>query len=115
MNTLFPAPDWMSLGVCASADPDAWFPGKGEPSRPAKAICKKHCPVIDECLEWALDQREPFGVWGGHSERERRAILRRRGRAILDGVPDDELAGDDDEDETEDEDATAPATLPLAA
>ena len=43
----------------------------------AKAICKK-CPVIEECLEFAVERKERFGIWGGKSERERRAIRRER-------------------------------------
>ncbi|MDQ0294519.1 hypothetical protein J2S52_002558 [Streptomyces sp. DSM 41037] len=31
-----------------------------------------------ECLADALDNRVEFGVWGGMTERERRALLRRR-------------------------------------
>ena len=36
------------------------------------------CPVRTECLADALDNRVEFGVWGGLTERERRALLRRR-------------------------------------
>jgi WhiB family redox-sensing transcriptional regulator len=36
------------------------------------------CPVRTECLADALDHRVEFGVWGGMTERERRALLRRR-------------------------------------
>ena len=39
-----------------------------------KAICMR-CPVRLECLDWALETREPFGVWGGYSESERKQIL----------------------------------------
>jgi WhiB family transcriptional regulator, redox-sensing transcriptional regulator len=43
----------------------------------AKAICAR-CPVREECLEFALETRDPHGVWGGLNEMERRALLRRR-------------------------------------
>ena len=43
----------------------------------ARKICNG-CPVLDTCLEYALDQRIEHGVWGGCSERERRRILKRR-------------------------------------
>ncbi|MGL4745898.1 MAG: WhiB family transcriptional regulator, partial [Dermatophilaceae bacterium] len=43
----------------------------------AKLICRG-CPVVAECLADALDNRTEFGVWGGMTERERRALLRRR-------------------------------------
>ena len=36
------------------------------------------CEVRTECLADALDNRVEFGVWGGMTERERRALLRRR-------------------------------------
>ena len=42
-----------------------------------EAICRE-CPFIHECLQYALDNREAFGVWGGKSERMRRSMLRRR-------------------------------------
>ena len=40
----------------------------------AKGICLT-CPVMDECRTYAIDIREPHGVWGGLSERERQALL----------------------------------------
>lgn len=70
------ARDWTSRGVCAGKDPDALFV-RGKAQRAAKVICKS-CPVVAECLADALDNRTEFGVWGGMTERERRALLRRR-------------------------------------
>jgi WhiB family redox-sensing transcriptional regulator len=43
----------------------------------AKALCAR-CPVLEDCLEFALRVREPHGVWGGLNEQERRQLLRRR-------------------------------------
>ena len=45
--------------------------------RKAAVICR-HCPVMLQCGADALDNRVEFGVWGGMTERERRALLRRR-------------------------------------
>jgi len=42
----------------------------------AAVICR-HCPVVAECRVEALDNRNEFGVWGGMTERERRALLKR--------------------------------------
>jgi len=39
----------------------------------AKQICAE-CPVRRECLEYALRVDEPYGVWGGLSEKERRQL-----------------------------------------
>ena len=69
-------PDWSQKGPCAGSDPDALFV-QGRAQRTAKLICRT-CPVVAECLADALDNRIEFGVWGGMTERERRALLRRR-------------------------------------
>jgi WhiB family redox-sensing transcriptional regulator len=78
---------WQQHAACRGAD-TAWFfaPGYFEKreektAREAKAkqVCAR-CPVVDECLEYALRIREPHGVWGGHNELERRRLL--RGRAL---------------------------------
>lgn len=64
---------WQEQALCAQADPEAWFPEKGGTARPAKAICV-NCEVREECLQYALDNDERFGVWGGVSERDRRKM-----------------------------------------
>lgn len=66
---------WALDGLCNQVDPDIFFPEKGESTRPAKRICQS-CPVIAECLEYALANNERFGIWGGLSERERRRLRR---------------------------------------
>lgn len=74
------APEWMAAAVCASTDPEAFFPEKGGSVREAKRICNGNadhppCPVKTECLAYALEHVERFGVWGGLTERERRRLL----------------------------------------
>jgi len=66
---------WATDALCAQTDPDAFYPEMGASVRQAKAVCAA-CPVRAECLDWALTNGERFGVWGGRSERERRAITR---------------------------------------
>jgi WhiB family redox-sensing transcriptional regulator len=61
--------------VCAQIDPDLWFPEKGGSTREAKKTCVG-CPVRTECLAFALDNDERFGIWGGMSERERRRLVK---------------------------------------
>ncbi|WP_262402460.1 WhiB family transcriptional regulator [Actinomadura sp. CNU-125] len=68
--------DWTARAACRNADPDALFV-QGAAQNRAKLICRG-CPVRTECLADALDNRIEFGVWGGMTERERRALLRRR-------------------------------------
>lgn len=70
-------PTWMSQGLCAQTDPEAFYPEKGGSTKEAKAVCRR-CPVTTECLEYALNTVDRFGIWGGLSERERRKLLRRR-------------------------------------
>ena len=67
--------DWPSMAACQNGDPDALFV-QGAEQNVAKRICRS-CPVRYECLADALDNRIEFGVWGGMTERERRALLRR--------------------------------------
>lgn len=64
---------WQAAALCAQTDPEAHFPEKGGSTRDAKKICNS-CDVKDECLEYALDNDERFGIWGGMSERERRKL-----------------------------------------
>lgn len=58
----------------------------------AKAICAK-CPVIAECLEGALERREPWGVWGGQLFLNGKVLAskRRRGRPPKVPRPEDQL------------------------
>lgn len=67
---------WAARSACRSSDPDALFV-QGAAQNRAKQLCMS-CPVRTECLADALDNRVEFGVWGGMTERERRALLRRR-------------------------------------
>ncbi len=68
--------DWTTLSACRTGNPDELFVTGAAQNR-AKAVCLG-CPVRTECLSDALDNRVEFGVWGGMTERERRALLRRR-------------------------------------
>ena len=66
---------WHADAPCAGIDPDLWFPEKGGTTEPAKEICAQ-CLVRADCLDYALDTGERFGIWGGASERERRRLQR---------------------------------------
>ena len=64
---------WQAEALCAQTDPEAFFPEKGGSTRDAKRVCVV-CPVREECLQYAMDNDERFGIWGGLSERERRRL-----------------------------------------
>jgi WhiB family transcriptional regulator, redox-sensing transcriptional regulator len=68
--------NWRVAARCRTADAEGLFV-TGAQQREAREFCFA-CPVRTECLAHALDQRIEFGVWGGTTERERRALLRGR-------------------------------------
>ncbi len=68
---------WQDAALCAEVGGDMFYPEKGEPSAPAKRVCRA-CVVRAECLDDALEHEERFGGWGGYSERERRRLRRER-------------------------------------
>lgn len=83
-------PDWRLRGACNDEDPELFFPtGTGKPAKVqaerAKAVCGR-CPVVNDCLQWALETGQDSGVWGGMSEDERRALKRRGFRPALAGA-----------------------------
>ena len=61
---------------CQLADPDLFFPDKGENShhlRVVKKICQQ-CSVQKECLTVAIVEKEYIGIWGGLSPTERKKV-----------------------------------------
>lgn len=76
---------WLTRARCRGSDVDVFFSKDGE--RPgaarrrhqeAAAYCAR-CAVVNECRDYALEYQEPWGVWGGLSESDRRRIWDRRG------------------------------------
>jgi len=73
-------PAWHQHGACRGADPNLFFPERGESVKEAKAVCAR-CPVRAECLDYAMENHEVVGIWGGLSARERRQLSRTRREA----------------------------------
>lgn len=72
--------DWALSAACRdNGQPDQLFV-RGAEQNQAKAVCQG-CAVRTECLAEALDNQIEWGVWGGMTERERRALLRRHPEA----------------------------------
>lgn len=75
--------DWRDRAACRDEDPELFFPigttGPAErQSELAKRVCRR-CPVVDPCLQFALRTGQNYGVWGGTTPEERRALRRRHG------------------------------------
>lgn len=78
-------------GNCHDMDPEIFFPVSSLYTgsiQASKAACQggivnlgfqermvPKCPLLESCLEWALDNREDSGTWGGKTEWERRTML----------------------------------------
>ena len=76
MSLLGVVPDWHERGLCRQTDPEIFYPEKGQGGsslRQARRICAR-CEVKPECRAYAIEHAEPYGVWGGTSESERRRI-----------------------------------------
>jgi len=71
-------PEWMADAACRGASPKGFHPGphSAREQAEAKEICAG-CPVREECLDYALSRPEPYGIWGGLNERERKRLKRR--------------------------------------
>jgi len=78
--------DWRHRAICRDEDPELFFPTGEEhttsrqPTGPvaaqnteAKTVCRR-CPVVTDCLDWAVTTGLPFGVAGGMTADERRAL-----------------------------------------
>lgn len=74
MSLLLDDQTWAVHAACAGVDPDTLFV-RGAAQRQARQVCYS-CPVRIDCLADALDSNTTYGVWGGLTERERRALAR---------------------------------------
>lgn len=68
---------WRADAACREDDVELFFATDEATQDAAVARCQA-CPVQEACLEYALSAREPYGVWGGTTEQERKRMLRRR-------------------------------------
>lgn len=77
---------WQDHARCVGQNTDAFYPDRSRPDfkgqiTDAKEYCKGFgdpCPVIHECLMYALERADSHGIWGGLSNRERRALFRKK-------------------------------------
>lgn len=79
LNVIGEMPSWYDDALCAQVDPAIFFPANGGTTRPGRSVCAA-CPVLDQCLEYALATDELWGIWGGTTESERLRLRRARNR-----------------------------------
>lgn len=70
-----PSESWMQQAACRESDPELFFANGvyRHHLQAAKAVCRA-CPVANQCLTYALQHNEPWGVWGGLTETERKDL-----------------------------------------
>lgn len=82
-------PEWRRQAACRLMPAEMFFPvgtsGMAvEDLAAAKAVCA-HCEVRGACLDYAVETRQEFGIWGGTDEEERRSLVRRARQGRLPG------------------------------
>jgi WhiB family transcriptional regulator, redox-sensing transcriptional regulator len=71
--------EWQEQAACQEVDQDLFFSLDETDQREALQLCRG-CPVQQDCLRFAIEQREMYGIWGGMRESERRSMIRERRR-----------------------------------
>jgi WhiB family redox-sensing transcriptional regulator len=66
---------WAVFAACKNETSMKFFPQNRKEEHEALAVCAI-CPVVDDCLDHAIETNERYGVWGGTTERQRRKIIR---------------------------------------
>lgn len=74
---------WRELALCKDRDTNDFYPemgvkGAAKQVREMKVFCRQ-CSVILDCLDYALENDEQFGIWGGMTPKERSRIRRQQG------------------------------------
>lgn len=64
MTTLTAVKDWRLRAACRR-EPDLWFDDHAEPSQLAVHVCRRHCPVTEQCQEEVRKHAPEWGVQAG--------------------------------------------------
>lgn len=72
------SPDWHEDAECAKPEnaeyANNFFANKPSQQNSAKKLCDM-CPVRKDCAQWALNNKQIWGVWGGLDYKELRRTL----------------------------------------
>lgn len=93
MSLAHTEPTWRADAACQGATAGHFYPPSITETRDerrrredaARALCGQ-CPVQVSCLEYALYVHEPYGIWGGLTEVERRRLVRREAEGVPAGA-----------------------------
>lgn len=78
--------EWQDAGICKTVDPEMFFEEvKGSDNPAARKVCEG-CPVKVKCLQYALDNNEEFGVWGGLTPPSRHKFARKYKRVTAENL-----------------------------
>lgn len=68
---------WREGAACHAVPEISFFPAPDDLGAVslAKSLCNT-CPVVDECLAFAIETRQPDGIWGGMTPKERNRLRR---------------------------------------
>ena len=71
-------PNWREDASCRGYDGAVFFPDDGDTAgiNYARSICAG-CPVMEDCLTYAVEMNQTEGIWGGATKQERRRLRRR--------------------------------------
>lgn len=72
---------WENDTLCSPLNAELFFPEEHQSHREAKKICHA-CPVSQDCLDYALEANEKFGIWGGLNQTERKKLKRKSARQL---------------------------------
>lgn len=75
LDDLIDRPAWMLDALCREHPEVNFFPERGQPSAPAKAVCAR-CLVRRECADYAGTAVTVHGIWGGLSSKQRKQVSR---------------------------------------
>lgn len=73
LTELLGRPAWQADAACRGVAVENFFPAGGTSLMRARRICNS-CPVVDDCLRYALERPSLKGIWAGTSERRRRRL-----------------------------------------
>ena len=64
---------WQDAALCSQTDPEIFYPETTGDALYARRVCVT-CPVRQQCLNYAMETEDLYGIWGGTTRDDRRRI-----------------------------------------